>query len=119
MPQILRMRGHEVTVAATVAGALREKASRPFEVLIADLHIGQPGDGFTVVSAMRRTHPTCVNIILTGYPGFESALQAIRMQVDEYLVKPADPQHLLATLDEHLQTRAPRLGLPLVKSIAQ
>src|SRR5512138_400474 len=69
LPQILRQRGHEVTVAATVAEALGQMTSRPFDLLIADLNIGEPGDGFTVVSAMRRTHPNCINIILTGYPG--------------------------------------------------
>ena len=39
--------------------------------LISDLNIGEPGDGFTVVSAMRRTQPNCLNFILTGFPAFE------------------------------------------------
>jgi hypothetical protein len=30
---------------------------RKFDVLISDLNIGHPGDGFTVVSAMRRLQP--------------------------------------------------------------
>ena len=87
---ILRQNGFEVTVAATVAEALREINTQYFDALISDLNIGEPGDGFTVVSAMRRTQPTCTNLILTGYPAFETALQAIRNQVDDYLVKPAN-----------------------------
>jgi YesN/AraC family two-component response regulator len=39
---------------------------------------------------MRRTKPDCVNLILTGYPAFETALEAIRNQVDDYIVKPAE-----------------------------
>jgi DNA-binding NtrC family response regulator len=46
-----------VTSAATVADALRFIANEKFEVLIADLNVGSPGDGFTIVSAMRRTQP--------------------------------------------------------------
>ena len=61
-----------------------------FDLLISDLNIGHPADGFIVVSAMRRTDPDCVTFILTGYPGFETALQAIREQLDDYLIKPAD-----------------------------
>jgi DNA-binding response OmpR family regulator len=90
LPAILDRFGFNVTAAATVSEALRYVATEKFDVLIADLNIGQPGDGFTVVSAMRRTQPGAVTFILTGYPAFESALEAIRQQVDEYLIKPAD-----------------------------
>ena len=99
---ILRQSGFEVTVAATVAEALREINTQYFDALISDLNIGEPGDGFTVVSAMRRTQPKCINFILTGYPAFETALQAIRNQVDDYLVKPANIQELVMSIKSKL-----------------
>ena len=102
LPAILRQHGFVVTAAKTVADALREINGREFEILIADLNIGEPGDGFTVVSAMRRTQPRCINFILTGYPAFETALQAIRSQVDDYLVKPANIAELVGRLHEKL-----------------
>src|SRR5579864_8799521 len=105
---ILKQEGYSVTATATVSEALREINSKEFDALIADLNIGEPGDGFTVVSAMRRTHPACVNFILTGYPAFESALQAIRNQVDDYLVKPADIGQLMRSLKAKLG--GPRLA---------
>jgi PAS domain S-box-containing protein len=108
LPKILTMRGHTVVSAASVAEALGIIASQRFDLLISDLNIGHPGDGFTVVSAMRRTDPDCVTFILTGYPGFETALKAIREQVDEYLIKPADIKQLLSTIDEKLSKRTPR-----------
>jgi len=104
---ILGREGYRVTTASTVAEAVRHIGIHPFGVLIADLNIGEPGDGFTVVSAMRRTHPQCVNLILTGYPAFESALQAIRNQVDDYLVKPADVQVLVKSLEAKLRNPRP------------
>lgn len=103
---VLRQNGFDVTVAATVAEALREINTQYFDALISDLNIGEPGDGFTVVSAMRRTQPDCINFILTGYPAFETALAAIRNQVDDYLVKPANVQELVAALQSKL--RKPR-----------
>ena len=113
LPQILMRHGYQVRAAATVAEALAEINSRTFDLLIADLNIGQVGDGFTVVSAMRRTQPNCVNFILTGYPAFETALQAIRSQVDDYLVKPADIQSLISSIESKLQNREPYNPLPL------
>ncbi len=102
LPAILNGFGFAVTVAATVPEALGLIATRPFDVLISDLNIGQPGDGFTVVSAMRRTQPQATTMILTGYPAFETALEAIRQQVDDYLVKPADIEMLVGKIQEKL-----------------
>jgi DNA-binding response OmpR family regulator len=115
---ILGQEGYRVATAGSVSEALRYINQEPFDALIADLNIGEPGDGFTVVSAMRRTHPQCVNFILTGYPAFESALQAIRNQVDDYLVKPADVRELVKSLEAKLSN--PRqAGAMQMQSLAE
>jgi len=115
MPAILRMHGLNVTTCATVPEALECIQKERFDVLLADLNIGQPGDGFTVVSAMRRTQPEAVTIIITGYPAFETALEAIRNQVDDYVVKPADVQRLLVNIQERLRTKQPRQERSIVR----
>lgn len=102
---VLELRGFQVTVAATVAEGLAYIMAEKYDVLIADLNIGEPGDGFTVVSAMRRTQPDAVTIILTGFPAFESALRAIREQVDDFITKPADLNELVTTLRTRLERR--------------
>ena len=76
-PAILAGEGFQVSVASTVPEALRLITAEKYDVLIADLNIGQPGDGFTVTSAMRRVQPNVLTIILTGYPAFQAALRAI------------------------------------------
>ncbi len=101
-PQILRHEGFDVTVAACVPEALDFISHNTFEVLISDLNIGEPGDGFTVVSAMRRTQPDAITFIMTGYPDFESALRAIRSQVDDYIVKPADVRSIVEAIRQRL-----------------
>ncbi len=111
LPAILQTHGYKVTAVATVAEALGRITSEKFDVLISDLNIGAPGDGFTVVSAMRRTQPNCVNLIITGYPALESALKAIRQQVDDYLVKPAHPTALLAAIELRLREHAAPAGI--------
>ncbi len=110
LPAILKMQGFNVTVAASVPEALEAIRNDKFDVLLSDLNIGEPGDGFTVISAMRRTQPEAVTCILTGYPDFETALSAIRNQVDEYFVKPAN----ISNLVEHIQQKLAnaRAGIP-------
>jgi ActR/RegA family two-component response regulator len=117
-PAILSRHGFEVTATATVAQALAKITSEQFDVLIADLNIGQPGDGFTVVSAMRRTQPDCVTFILTGYPALETALQAIRSQVDGYLIKPAHVPELIAAIENKLTNR-PKQRFTPTKRLAE
>jgi YesN/AraC family two-component response regulator len=111
LPLILQQEGFEVSVAATVAEALAYINRDSFDVLLADLNIGERGDGFTLISAMRRVQPHAVTLILTGYPDFETALQAIRNQVDDYLTKPTDIRQLVATVKE--KSMNPRRVAPL------
>jgi YesN/AraC family two-component response regulator len=92
---ILQMHDFDVTTASDVSSALSKIQSQQFDVLLSDLNIGEAGDGFTIVSAMRRIQPEAITIIITGYPAFETALQAIRNQVDDYVVKPAETEELI------------------------
>jgi len=105
LPLLLQQRGFDVRVAANVPEALSEIRTHEFDVLLSDLNIGKDGDGFAVVQAMRNAHPNCVNILLTGYPAFESAVQAIHAEVDDYFVKPADLDSLISTIERKLHAR--------------
>jgi ActR/RegA family two-component response regulator len=111
LPLMLEAYGFAVTPTGTVPDALRLISNEKFDVLIADLNVGNAGDGFTVVSAMRRTQPTAVNFILTGFPAFETALEAIRQQVDDYLTKPTDIELLVQTIQSKLADRKPSHGI--------
>jgi len=104
LPAILEREGFAVTAAASVPEALQYIIQEQFDVLISDLNIGQPGDGFTIVSAMRRSQPNAVTLILTGYPDFETAVRALREQVDDYVTKPADIKHLVAAVKDKLRS---------------
>src|SRR5438045_1196870 len=105
LPLLLQARGFDVRVVATVPEALAEIRSHKFDVLLSDLNIGKDGDGFTVIRTMRRTHPNCIAILLTGYPAFETAVQAIEDEVEGYLVKPADINSLVSTIERKLSSQ--------------
>jgi DNA-binding response OmpR family regulator len=85
----LRDDGFEVVTASNVRSALRHIATENFDVLLADLHMPRAGDGFTVVSAMRHTHPRALTMVLSGYPALDEAMSAIVSQADAVLAKPS------------------------------
>src|SRR5256886_14237624 len=108
LPLVLQARGFNVRVAASVPEALSEIRTHEFGVLLCDLNIGEDGDGFAVVRAMRKAYPNCVSTLLTGSPAFESAVQAIEDQVDGYFVNPAGIDPLVSTSERKLRTRQER-----------
>jgi len=108
---VLQSYGFNVTCAATVSEALNVIRQQRFDVLISDLNIGRPGDGFTVISAMRSAQPDAVRFVLTGYPAFESALEAIHEEVDDYLIKPTETAPLVEKIRSKLAKRSPAPGI--------
>jgi YesN/AraC family two-component response regulator len=104
--------GFEVVAVASVSEALNRIATENFDVLLSDLHMPQAGDGFTVVSAMRHTHPKAVTLVLSGYPALDEALAAIRLQADEVLVKPIEIASLREIIREKLANSVPRQPVP-------
>src|SRR5437588_13096239 len=89
LPPLLQSYGFEVTSAATVAEALGLITDYKFDVLISDLNIGHPGDGFSLVSAMRTQQPDALKFTLTAYTAFETALETICDEVHDDMIRPA------------------------------
>jgi len=106
-PAVLQAHGFQVTTASTVAEALALIVQYKFDVLIADLNINGIGDGFTVISAMHSAQPAALRLILTGYPAFENALEAIRHQVHDYVIKPTDTEVLVEKIRAGLASAPP------------
>jgi len=105
--------GFEVTAVANVREALRYIATEKFDALLSDLHMPHAGDGFTVVSAMRHTHPHAATLVLSGYPAIDEALSAIRLQADEILLKPIKIASLREAIHRKIENPAPRMSAPM------
>ena len=105
LPPILEQSGFEIRVADSVQSALKEISGQKFDVLLSDLNIGEPRDGFLVVKAAREANPRCVAILLTGYPDLDSEMESIKKEIDGYFVKPADIENLLKTIEQKLAAR--------------
>lgn len=107
----LEMRDYEVATASGVNQALHLIATENFDVLLSDLHMPDAGDGFTVVSAMRHTHPKAVTLVLSGYPAVQEAMSAILLEADEVLVKPVGFSQISDIIEKKLADPASRVSL--------
>jgi DNA-binding response OmpR family regulator len=107
MNEGLQRKGFEVAAAASVTEALRRIATESFDVLITDLHMPDPGDGFTVVSAMRHSQPNALTMLVSGYPDVQSAMAAILLEADEIVVKPFEIGRLTELVNQKMLNRKP------------
>lgn len=75
---------------------------------VAFLDIKMPDmDGLTLAAEMKRIHPLINMIMVTAYPGY--ALDALKLYVSDYILKPADPEEVKKAL-LHLRHPVSRPG---------
>jgi DNA-binding response OmpR family regulator len=101
----LERKGFEVVAAATVTEALKLITAETFDVLITDLHMPNPSDGFAVITSMRHTQPNALTLLLSGYPDVKSAMEAILLQADEIILKPFEMTKLADLVHDRMLTR--------------
>jgi len=107
MTATLEGKGFDVVPAASVTEALKLITTETFEVLITDLHMPNPSDGFAVVTAMRHSQPDALTLLVSGYPDVRSAMDAILLEADDIIVKPFEAGKLAEMVHQKLLTRRP------------
>jgi ActR/RegA family two-component response regulator len=105
MQELLELHDFEVVPATGVNEALQLIVNQHFDVLVTDLHMPDPGDGFAVVTAMRHSQPDALTLVVSGFPDVQGAMAAILLQADEVLVKPIEVEHLAKLIERKTKER--------------
>lgn len=106
--------GYDCAGSSTGEDALRQMREHPRGVAIVDLNL--PGmDGMTLFEKLRRGWPAIQVIVLTGFGDLDSAKDAIRLDVVDYLTKPTHLGELEAALSRAWQRIDDAAGLDIVK----
>lgn len=87
----------EVLIAYTAAEARRSVEDHAVDIIICDIEM--PGEsGLDFLFWVRENRPEIMRIILTGYPDFKYAQDAISIGVLKYLLKPVSFEELSETV---------------------
>lgn len=108
--------GYQVTAAAGGEEALARFAEVGFDLVITDLLMEGMG-GLELLRRLREMAPEVGVIILTGYGALPSAIEAIRLGADDYLLKPYKFEELQVRVDICLEKRALKKRLKLYEDI--
>src|ERR1700683_2785875 len=112
MSTTLEHKGFEVVPAASVTEALKLITTESFDVLITDLHMPNPSDGFAVVTAMRHSQPDALTLLVSGYPDVKSAMDAILLEADEIIVKPFEIKTFADVVHDKLLSHRASVSTP-------
>jgi DNA-binding response OmpR family regulator len=105
LADILKLEGHNVTSAPNGQAAVEHVRTHPIDLMIVDLRM--PGmDGLEVVQVVNQISPETEVILLTAFGSTETAIQALRLRIHDYLLKPASPAQVLASVKKGLARRS-------------
>ncbi|SDP85020.1 two component transcriptional regulator, AraC family [Litchfieldia salsa] len=77
--------------------ALELALKHEIDILLVDLNMPIM-NGLTMVKHLRQDLPGCRVLVISGYDQFSYAQEALRLQVEDYLLKPVKPEKLLEVL---------------------
>jgi DNA-binding NtrC family response regulator len=96
--RFLEERGHEVTVCGTGRAALKALRDTECDVLLLDLKLPD-AMGIDILARVRRDYAEIQTIIVTGFAGVDSAIEAMRLGAFDYLTKPPKFEELAARVE--------------------
>ena len=108
LTDILKLEGYNVASAPNGQAAVEYVRMHPIDLMIVDLRM--PGmDGLEVVQVVNQMAPDTEVVLLTAFASTESAVQALRLRIHDYLIKPAPPAQVIASVKKGLARRTAKL----------
>ncbi|NLE75288.1 MAG: response regulator [Chloroflexi bacterium] len=100
--RILAAEGYQVSTADDGWTGIEQVQQERYDAVLTDIKMPHL-DGLEAIQIMRQAVPDLVCVVMTGFSTMDLAIQAIKLGVDEFLVKPFTPQGLIQTVGRALE----------------
>ena len=100
----LKENGYEVTTAISGEEGLKSFDAIQHDLVIIDLKM-EGMDGLEVSRKIKEMNPETPVMILTGYGSMETAIEALRLDLDDYVLKPVNRDELYEKIQGCLNKR--------------
>ncbi|MBI4926213.1 MAG: response regulator transcription factor [Anaerolineae bacterium] len=104
LADILRLEGHTIRTAGSGAEGVSILRQDTYDIMILDLRM--PGmSGIDVLRVVVDEQTELQVIVLTAHGSMDSAIQALRFRVHDYLLKPVSPAQIINSISAALQKK--------------
>ena len=107
-----RKQGHRVETASTVEGARRKLESQIFDLIISDIRLlpdENDSSGVELLRYAKEVSPSTAFILITGLPRLETAIEALNLGADRYVIKGGrltdELRQAVQQFSDHLRTK--------------
>jgi len=110
LTEILRLEGYNVSSVPNGESAVDYIRAHSVNLVLLDLRM--PGmSGLEVIKVMSQMSPDTEIIMLTAHGSMETAVEALRHRIHDYLLKPASPTQVLESVARGLSRRKAKMEL--------
>ncbi len=106
---LLQASGYEVALLTDPTLAVDLIKRSEFHVLIIDLMMPKL-DGISLIQNIRKVDTDVAIIVFTGYPSLDTAVEALKLNVSDYIKKPFEPHELRDKVAEILRKKGVHLN---------
>ncbi len=89
----MKIRGMDVSTAASAKDALKITEKQSFDAIVLDLMMPEM-DGLELLQTIKAKNPELQVILLTGHGSIEKGVEAMRLGAMDFIEKPADLESL-------------------------
>ena len=92
---------YKPTIAHTIDDALKSFTNFKYSAIILDLNLNEE-DGYSLISAIRTKSKWLPILILSGKEKSDDRIKCLKAGVDDYLIKPFNPEELKLRLERSI-----------------
>jgi DNA-binding NtrC family response regulator len=96
---ILRRSGHHVDAAGSGEEGLSILNTRPFDLVVTDLRLGDL-DGMDIVERIHTAYPKTKVVVITAFGTIVSAVRALKLGAYDYVTKPVQRDQIVSIVDK-------------------
>jgi two-component system, NtrC family, response regulator AtoC len=118
LEQQLQREGYSVLLAETGAEALKRVQMDSPDLVLLDMRLPD-ADGLEILERLHSAGPETLVIMITAHGGVQSAVRAMKLGAQDYIIKPFDMEELKLTVKKALDTRSLRRDVARLQAESQ
>lgn len=95
--------GWDISVAEGGEKALEMMRAKKFDLVLSDIKMPDM-DGLALTGHVKQSHPDLPVVLMTGFPSVDTAVEALRKKVDDYIIKPFNINQLYKLVESKVKT---------------